>query len=68
MVVGAELGLVVEVVVVAPGSFQIRPRSDEVSHVGSSIMLKIKPTSPHAYACFSPYLAFLFFPFLTFLN
>ena len=24
------------------------------------ILLKIKPTSPHACACFSPYLAFLF--------
>ena len=29
-------------------------------------MLKIKPTSPHACACFSPYLEFCF-PFLTFL-
>ena len=40
------------------------------------VVLKIKPTSPHECACFSPYLAFLsifsiplfFFPFLTFLN
>ena len=31
------------------------------------IVLKIKPTSPHACACFSPYLDFCF-PFLTFLN
>ena len=30
-------------------------------------LLKIKPTSPHACACFSPYLEFCF-PFLTFLN
>ena len=30
-------------------------------------VLKIKPTSPHACACFSPYLEFCF-PFLSFLN
>ena len=29
-------------------------------------LLKIKPTSPHACACFSPYLAFLFFSFFNF--
>ena len=30
------------------------------NNVGERLLLKIKPTSPHACACFSPYLEFCF--------